>query len=238
MKIALIGYGRMGHEIEKVATERGHEIALVADIDNPGDLEPEILGKTDVAIEFTIPASVTGNLAKCFAADVPVVTGTTGWYEELQGVIDRCNREGKSLFYASNFSIGMNIMFAVNEYLARLMNGFRQYNVRIEETHHTQKLDAPSGTAISIAGQIIESLEHKMKWTLGEAHSEEEIPVTARREGDVIGHHKVVYESGVDILTLEHEAKSREGLALGAVLAAEFLHGKKGVFTMRDLMGI
>ncbi len=158
--------------------------------------------------------------------------------DELPEITALCRESGQSLFYASNFSIGVNLMFAVNRYLAGLMNGFDRYEVSIEETHHTQKLDAPSGTAISLAGQIIESLERKMKWSLGEVHEEDEILVTAHREGDVKGIHEVRYESDDDIITLKHEAKSRKGFALGAVLAAEFINGKKGVYTMRDLMGI
>ncbi len=238
MKIALIGYGKMGHEIEKLAAERGHSVELVIDIDNLEDLNPDNLRRTDVAIEFTAPTSVTGNILTCFEADLPVVTGTTGWYEELPGITGQCKREGKSLFYASNFSIGVNILFAVNRYLAGLMNKFVQYDVRINETHHTQKLDAPSGTAISLADQILSALERKVKWTLGDTTTENEIMISAVREGDIKGIHEIIYESDVDLITLRHEAKSRKGFALGAVLAAEFLNGKKGVFTMQDLLGI
>ncbi len=238
MKIALIGYGKMGHEIEKMAVGRGHTIDLVIDINNPNDLNPESLGKVDVVIEFTTPASVTDNLKKCFEAGVPVVTGTTGWYEELPLITELCNQNHQTLFYASNFSIGVNIVFAVNEFLAKLMDGFEQYEVMIDETHHTQKLDAPSGTAISLAGQILGSLERKQKWSLDAVHSESEILIRAHREGDIKGIHEIRYESDVDIITLSHEAKSRKGFAFGAVLAAEFIPGKKGVFTMRDLMGI
>ena len=238
MKIALIGYGRMGHEIEKIALERGHEIPLVIDLDNPGDLMPDKLGTVDVAIEFTTPTSVIENIKKCFNANVPVVAGTTGWHEELGGISELCRQKDQSLFYASNFSIGVNIMFAVNEYLAGLMDGFEQYDVSIDETHHTKKLDAPSGTAISIADQILGSLRRKEKWSLGKARSDYEIAIQAHREGDVKGIHKIKYESDVDIITLNHEAKSRKGFAMGTVLAAEFIQNKKGVFTMRDLMGI
>jgi len=238
MKIALIGYGRMGHEIEMIALERGHEISLVIDLDNPGDLAPDKLGTVDVAIEFTTPTSVIGNIKKCFDASVPVVAGTTGWHEELGEISELCQKKDQSLFYASNFSIGVNIMFAVNEYLAGLMNGVEQYDVSIDETHHTRKLDAPSGTAISIADQILKSLHRKVKWSLGKAGTDNEIVIQAHREGDVKGIHEIKYESDEDIITLKHEAKSRKGFAMGAVLAAEFIRNKKGVFTMRDLMGI
>lgn len=238
MKIALIGYGRMGHEIEKIALDRGHEIVLVIDLDNPEDLAPEKLGTADVAIEFTTPASVIGNLEKCFKAGVPVVTGTTGWHEELNRISDLCREQNQALFYASNFSIGVNILFAVNKYLADLMDSFEQYDVSVEETHHTKKLDAPSGTAISIADQILGALGRKIKWSLDKTDSENELLIKAFRQGDIKGIHEIKYESDVDIITLKHEAKSRKGFALGAILAAEFLQNKKGVYTMRDLMGI
>jgi 4-hydroxy-tetrahydrodipicolinate reductase len=238
MNIALIGYGKMGHEIEKAAIGRGHNISLIIDIDNPQDMTTGNLGKTDVAIEFTSPSSVTGNLKKCFEAGLPVVTGTTGWYEELEQVLKLCGNLDGTLFYASNFSLGVNILFAVNEYLAGVMDHFEQYDVSIEETHHTQKLDAPSGTAISLAGQILASLGRKVKWKLGESGDAGEIPIKANREGDVKGIHEIKYFSDVDILSLKHEALSRKGFALGAVMAAEYVPGKKGVFTMSDLLGI
>ncbi len=238
MKIALIGYGRMGHEIEIAAKSRGHEIVLIIDLENPEDLAPSKLGVADVAIEFTTPGTVIQNLKKCFDANVPVVTGTTGWYEELPGMISLCEKKAQSLFYASNFSIGVNILFAVNEFMAGIMDSFEQYDVRITEIHHTQKLDAPSGTAITIAGQILNALKRKSKWSLDEVQNLNELMIKALREGDVKGIHEINYESDEDLISLRHEAKSRKGFAVGAVLAAEYLAGKKGTFTMRDLMGI
>ena len=238
MKIAIIGYGRMGKEIEKAAIARAHEISLIIDINNQQDFTPENLKKADVAIDFTTPDAVAGNILTCFDADIPVVAGTTGWQNELKRVTDICIQKKQALFHASNYSIGVNIMFAVNEYLASLMNRFPQYDVSLEEFHHIHKLDSPSGTAITIADQIISMIDRKKKWELNTASSEEALKIKAVREGEIKGIHEVTYDSDVDYISLKHFAKSRIGFAFGAVQAAEFIVNKRGVFTMRDLMGL
>jgi 4-hydroxy-tetrahydrodipicolinate reductase len=178
------------------------------------------------------------NILTCFGTGIPIVCGTTGWNNELDHIITTCKETNQSILYSSNFSIGVNILFAVNEYLAGIMNGFKQYDVRIEETHHTQKLDAPSGTAISIAEQIISRLDRKNAWSLDKDAASDKIKIDAIREGSIIGIHEVIYESDVDYIQLKHFGKSRKGLAFGAVLAAEFLIGKKGIYTMRDFLGM
>lgn len=236
MRITLIGYGKMGHEIEKTAIERGHTISGIIDIHNIEDLNSHA-ANTDVAIEFTSPSSVIDNLYRCFELNLPVVTGTTGWHEQSDTIKERCKKENHSLFYASNFSIGVNLFFALNEQMAEIMNKFSEYDVSIEETHHIQKLDSPSGTAVSIARVIEEQLARKTGWKLDDA-GKDEIQVKAIRSRDVKGIHKVRYDSEKDYIELTHYAKSRKGFAEGAVLAAEFLVGQKGVYTMRDLLGI
>ncbi len=238
MKIALIGYGKMGQEIEKIALERGHSIVLIIDVSNQHDLKKENLKKADVVIDFSIPNSAVNNIRACFNADIPIVCGTTGWNKELKEISALCYSNNQALFHSSNFSIGVNILFAVNEYLAGIMNNFKQYDVRLEEIHHTQKLDAPSGTAISIAEQIISGLDRKKSWSLEASENEQSILINSIREGDIKGIHEIIYESDVDFINLKHFAKSRKGFALGAVLAAEFLKDKKGVFTMRDVLGL
>jgi len=237
MKLVLIGYGKVGQEIEKMAVERGHSIVLIIDINNQDKLTSENLQKADVVIDFSTPSSAVRNILACFDAGIPVVCGTTGWNKDLGIIQTACKQKNQALLYSSNFSIGVNILFAVNEYLAELMNGYSQYDVRIEETHHTQKLDAPSGTAISIAEQIFSKLGRKKSWSLENNNKPEEITINAVREGDVKGIHEIIYESDVDFITLQHHAKSRKGFALGAVLAAEYIIGKKGIYTMRDLLG-
>ena len=238
MKLAILGYGKMGHEIERIAISRGHEIVLIIDVNNQHDFTKENLRKADVVIDFSIPSSAVSNIKNCFLAEVPIVCGTTGWNKDLPEMSKLCKEQNQSLFHSSNFSPGVNILFAVNEYLAEVLNNFPQYDVRMEEIHHTQKLDTPSGTAISIAEQIISRLDRKIAWSLAPEHSENSISIKAIREGDVKGIHEVVYESEEDYISLKHFAKSRIGFASGAVLAAEFLKGKKGVFTMRDILGI
>ncbi len=238
MKIALLGYGKMGQEIEKAAVERGHTIALVIDIKNQNEFTKENLLKAEVAIDFSTPSSAVKNILKCFEAGIPIVSGTTGWNSELERITSICTEKRQALIHSPNFSIGVNILFAVNEYLAGIMNKFSQYDVRMEETHHIQKLDAPSGTAIRIAEQIISRIDRKTGWTLKDNDGPEKISVNAIREGDIKGIHEICYDSDVDIITLKHFTKSRKGLALGAVLAAEFIKGKKGVFTMRDMLGM
>ena len=236
MKVALIGYGKMGKTIEKILIERGHSIVSIIDIDHPDDFQSDAFKSADVAIEFTFPSAAFDNYLKCFAADVPVVAGTTGWLEHLEEVKSICENEGKTFFYASNFSLGVNIFFAVNQYLAKLMNCFPQYDVSISETHHIHKLDAPSGTAIVLAQDIFKRVERKKQWTLAKTDDPADLTVEAIREGEVPGIHEIMYESDVDFIQIKHSSKSRMGLALGAVLAAEFTVGKKGFLGMNDLL--
>ena len=236
MKIALIGYGKMGHEIEKVARERGHEIVCIIDINDEEKFDSPEFKSADVAIEFSSPQSALRNYRKAFAVDVPVVSGTTGWLQHLDEVKQLCEKEGKTFFYASNFSLGVNIFFAVNRYLAEIMNRFPDYDVRMEETHHIHKLDAPSGTAISLVEDILALIDRKDRWALNEVHSPNELEIKAFREDEVPGIHTVIYESEADMIRITHDAKNRKGFALGAVLAAEFTQGKKGFLTMEDLL--
>ena len=223
MKIALIGYGKMGHAVEEYALQRGHAVVCRIDKDDPW---PERVD-ADVAVEFTTPATAVDNLMRCLALGLPVVCGTTGWYDRYEEVCDACRRAGGRLLTATNFSIGMNIMFALNERLAELMKGRDDYRVDIAETHHIHKLDKPSGTALTLREQIAESGNRKV----------ESIPIASYREGEVPGTHTVVYDSEIDTLTLTHEAHSRKGLAQGALMAAEWLaQAAPGVFTMKDLL--
>ena len=238
MKIALIGYGKMGHEIEKIALQRGHEIVCTIDINEPEKFDSPEFRSADVAIEFTSPESALQNYRRAFAADVPVVSGTTGWLEQLDEIKAACENDGQTFFYASNFSLGVNIFFALSNYLAKIMNQFPDYDVRMEETHHIHKLDAPSGTAITLAEGILENLKRKKTWSLNKADNEEELKITAFREGEVPGIHTVVYESEADSIRITHDAKSRKGFALGAVLAAEFTKGKKGFLGMKDMLNL
>ncbi len=239
MKIALIGYGRMGHAVEEEAVSRGHRVVCTVDNDAEWESKEPLLRDADVAVEFTTPATAVGNIRRCFALGLPVVCGTTGWDDERDEVVRQCLEEDRSLFTASNFSIGMNIMFELNRRLAQLMDSHDEYSVSIAETHHIHKLDAPSGTAITLAKDIIEELDRKDDWRLmkkGTRIGKGIIPITAVREGEVAGIHEVVYDSDIDTITLRHAAKSRKGLALGAVLAAEYLEDKHGYFTMKDLL--
>lgn len=251
MKIALIGYGKMGKEIERIALSRGHEIVSVIDKDNQTDFDSEAFRSADVAIEFTAPSAAYGNCLKAFDAGVKVVSGSTGWMNEHGDEMKkRCREEGKTLFWASNFSIGVAIFSAVNKYLARIMDNFPGYDVSMSETHHVHKLDAPSGTAITLAEGIIDNLSTKRSWVNyapgveQAAHrvaspaevAPDQIEIDSRREGMVPGIHTVTYESEDDILELSHTIKNRRTLALGAVIAAEFLCGKRGVFGMDDLL--
>ncbi len=237
MKIALIGYGKMGREIERVLLERGHSVPLIFDIENAADLNDQNLRKVDVAIEFSAPNAAFGNIRKCLEAGVPVVCGTTAWLDRYDEAVEICKKHHGAFFYASNYSIGVNIFFKINTELARLMNRFPEYDVTIEEVHHVQKVDAPSGTAITLAGGILAELERKEKWVLGTTTNQNELEINAIRRSVAPGTHTVTYESPTDTLTIEHTIKSRSGLATGAVLAAEFLYGKTGVYTMEDLMG-
>ncbi|OAV71752.1 Dihydrodipicolinate reductase [Bacteroidales bacterium Barb4] len=235
MKIALVGYGKMGKTIGRIAQERGHEIVSVIDADNLEDFGLAAFKSADVAIEFTVPDTAFENYRKCFEAGVPVVSGTTGWTARLAEVREICERDGKTFFYTSNFSIGVNVFFALNKYLAKIMNGFPSYDVRMTETHHIHKLDAPSGTAISLAEDLTRTLDRKDRWVKEIAERVGDVAIHAIREGEVPGIHEIIYESEVDTISIKHDAKSREGFALGAVVAAEFTAGKKGFLTMSDL---
>jgi 4-hydroxy-tetrahydrodipicolinate reductase len=238
MKIALIGYGKMGKEIEKIAISRGHKIQLIIDIGNPQDLTSENLQKCDVAIEFTVPATAVRNYYACFEAGIPVVSGTTGWLDQKEEVIRKCRENNSTFFYGSNFSVGVNLFFELNKKLADLMSARPEYNVEMTEVHHAQKLDAPSGTAISLAEGIIENLPQIQNWVNDKVPAENEINIKSERRGEVPGIHTVKYESEDDFIEITHSAKSRKGFAFGAVLAAEFCPGKKGVLSMKDLLNI
>jgi len=236
MKIALIGYGKMGKEIEKIAVERGHTIVSIIDMDNVNDFESPQFKSADVAIEFSRPDSAYDNYKKCFAANVPVVSGTTGWLEHLNDIKQACEGGKQTFFYASNYSLGVNIFFALNKHLAKIMNKFSDYNVRMEETHHIHKLDAPSGTAITLAEGIIEEIDKKQRWNLEKEELPSDIAIHCIREGEIPGIHEVIYESFSDVISIKHDSKNRKGLALGAVLAAEFTCGKKGFLTMDNML--
>ncbi|HEX2394994.1 MAG TPA: 4-hydroxy-tetrahydrodipicolinate reductase [Bacteroidales bacterium] len=236
MKIALLGYGKMGHEIEKIALDRQHRIELRIDIDNQHELTTTNLQKADVAIDFSTPASAFANILKCFEAGVPVVCGTTGWLDKVGEVKQECQKKNGTFFYASNYSLGVNIFFAVNRYLSSFMNNIDGYNVNIKEIHHIHKLDAPSGTAISLANDLIGNYSKKKKWELNKESDYSTLNITAVREGEVPGTHIITWDSSVDRIEIMHQAKSRKGFALGAVLAAEFIREKKGAYSMSDLI--
>lgn len=248
MKIALIGYGKMGKEIERIAVERGHEIVSIIDIDNSGDIESEAFATADAAIEFTAPGVAYENCKRAMAAGVKVVSGSTGWMqqhgEEMKAL---CENEGKTLFWSSNFSLGVAIFSAVNRYLAKIMNSYSGYSVEMTETHHIHKLDAPSGTAITLAEGILAELDRKSSWTMGDltnpdgsvteapAEAADELRINAIRRDEVPGIHTVRYDSVADSITITHDAKNRSGFALGAVLAAEFVKDNNGFLGMKDL---
>jgi len=245
MNIALLGYGKMGKIIEKIATDRKHNIVLKIDHDNQHELTAENLKKADVVIEFTMPASVLSNIQHCFDAGVPVVVGTTGWYEHLQAIKQTCADSNSTLLYASNFSVGVNIFFHINRKLAKLMNNYPYYDVQVEEIHHTQKLDSPSGTAITIAEGIIDNLDRKKEWMnvlTAEGNDaddsslkNEQVLIESFRIDSVPGTHTVIYDSEVDTIEFKHTAHNRNGFALGAVLAAEWVHNKKGFFSVQEM---
>lgn len=226
----------MGKTIERIAKERGHEIVSVIDVDNIEDFDSEAFKSAEVAIEFTMPAVALSNYRRAFASGVAVVSGTTGWTEELPALKKEIEAGGKTLFWSSNFSIGVNIFMAVNKHLAAIMNQFPSYNVEMSEVHHTQKLDAPSGTAITLAEGILENLERKTAWVKETESKLTEIAIKSIREGEVPGIHTIRYDSNVDFIEIRHELKNRESLALGAVVAAEFTAGKKGFLGMSDLL--
>ena len=248
MKIALIGYGKMGKMIEQIALQRGHEIVCIIDIDNQDDFTSEAFRSADVAIEFTNPMVAYSNYMKAFAAGVKVVSGSTGWLEEHgDEVRSLCTEGGKTLFWSSNFSLGVAVFSAVNKYLAKLMNRFDEYDVTMNETHHIHKLDAPSGTAITLAEGILENLNRKERWVPGTLLTADgtlsgttecaanELPVSSIRKGEVPGIHSIRYDSEADSITITHDAKSRRGFALGAVLAAEYTAEHQGLLDMSDL---
>lgn len=248
MKIALIGYGKMGHMIEQIARDRGHEIVSIIDVDNIEDFDSPAFASADVAIEFTNPTAAFGNYQRAFAHNVKVVSGSTGWMQDHKADVEKmCSEGGQTLFWASNFSIGVAIFSAVNRYLAKIMNGFPQYDVEMEEVHHVHKLDAPSGTAITLAEDIIDRLDRKDKWIKGFQHAadgtesgsnkvaSDELPIASIRRDEVPGIHSISYDSEADKITITHDAHSRKGFALGAVLAAEYTKDHSGLLTTSDL---
>ena len=232
MKIALLGYGRMGKEIEQIALQRGHEIVIKTSSKNNYDIS-----LADIAIDFSVPTSAFHNISNCFNNNIPVISGTTGWLEKYDDAINHCKEKNGAFIYASNFSLGVNIFFELNNQLAKMMNTLEDYNVAIEEIHHTKKLDSPSGTAITLAEGIINN-SSKREWSLDGESSEENIPITAIRTPEVPGTHTISYNSNIDSIDIKHTAHSRKGFALGAVVAAEWLVDKKGVFSMKDVLNI
>jgi 4-hydroxy-tetrahydrodipicolinate reductase len=238
MKIALVGYGKMGRAIEEIAVKEGHEIVLKLNIENVEDMTIENLQKADVAIEFTGPESAAGNLKKCFDAGIPVVCGSTGWLNQWEEIKAYCTQKNASLLYASNFSIGVNLFFELNTYLAKLMKHYDEYDVKMQEIHHTQKRDAPSGTAITLAQQVLENLDSKKQWVNHPGETKEDLEIISERVDPAPGTHKVRYTSVIDDIEIIHTAHSRTGFAGGAVKAAAFLPGKRGIFTMKDVLGL
>ena len=238
MKIALLGYGKMGREIEKIAIERGHEIVATIDKDNYDDIQSEAFRSAQAVIEFSTPETAFDNIISCLSLGIPVVSGTTGWLNRFDEAKKICDEKQGAFFYASNYSLGVNIFFHINRELARIMDKFTDYNVGMEEIHHTQKKDAPSGTAITLANDIVKQIARKSKWVDGDEANDNEVGIKSIREGNVPGTHTVTYNSDVDTITITHEAKSRKGFALGAVIAAEFIAGKKGIYTMSDVLGV
>jgi 4-hydroxy-tetrahydrodipicolinate reductase len=235
MNIALLGYGKMGKEIEAIALKRNHNIVLKINKDNASTITDADLKKADVIIEFSTPHAVLENIKKCINAQVPVVIGTTGWYDKFEEIKKLCSEKNGGLFHATNFSLGVNLFFKVNTYLAELMNKYDDYDVSMEEIHHIHKLDKPSGTAITLAEQIIKKIDRKTKWSI-DSKDPETLFIKDIREGEVPGTHIIKYNSEVDDIEIMHKAHNRKGFALGAVIAAEFLNGKKGIYTMSDII--
>jgi 4-hydroxy-tetrahydrodipicolinate reductase len=238
MNIALIGYGKMGKAIEEIAVAKGHTIVLKIDMDNQHEFTAENLSKADVAIEFTGPHSAVDNLKKLFDADIPVVSGSTGWLGKWDEVKSYCESKNGAFIYASNFSIGVNLFFELNTYLAKLMSKHPGYEVSMEEIHHTQKKDAPSGTAITLAEQVLQHIKSKSGWVNDETGNKQDLLITSKRIDPAPGTHSIKYHSEIDDIEIIHTAHSRKGFAGGAVAAAEFLPGKKGVYTMKDVLGL
>jgi len=237
MNIAIIGYGRMGHEIELMAKGRGHAISIIIDQDNYMDINGDKMKGSDVAIEFTTPDSALDNIIRCLSIPLPVVSGTTGWLKDYKLAAETCLEKDTSFIHSSNFSIGVNILFSINEELGRLMGSQSGYSPIIEEIHHVKKLDAPSGTAIALADGIARSCGNYTGWRFEAADDVTKVPVRSVREGMVPGIHTVTWDSEVDSLSIRHEAKNRKGLALGALVAAEYISSRKGVFTMSEVLG-
>jgi 4-hydroxy-tetrahydrodipicolinate reductase len=237
MKIALIGYGKMGKTIDEIALQRGHTVQLKIDIDSQADLTKENLQHCDVAIEFTGPHSAKENILAVLDAGIPVLSGSTGWLEGRNEVDNYCTKRNGTFLYASNFSVGVNIFFELNKKLAQLMKEQEDYEISLEEIHHTQKKDAPSGTAITLAEQVIQEIPRKKKWVNAVSADPEELVITSKREDPAPGTHHVKYYSAIDDIEIIHTAHSRRGFALGAVLAAEYIRDKKGIFSMKDILG-
>jgi 4-hydroxy-tetrahydrodipicolinate reductase len=237
MNIALIGYGKMGKIIETIAVSRGHHVALKIDLENIAAFNQENLANIDVSIEFTGPHTALDNVLKCIGFNTPVVCGSTGWLENLSQVEESCNKHNGSFIYASNFSVGVNIFFEVNKKLAQLMEGQSQYDIHIKEIHHTQKKDAPSGTAITLAEQVLANNSKKTNWVNQESTNTKELVIESERTDPYPGLHEVSYSSEIDEIKIQHNAHNRNGFALGAVLAAEYISNKKGIFTMKDVLG-
>ncbi len=232
MKIALLGYGKMGKTIEKIAIKRGHTIVIKADTDATYDVT-----QADVAIDFSVPTAAFNNISNCINHNVPVISGTTGWLDDYEKIVDLCNDKKGAFIYASNFSLGVNVFFELNKTLAKMMSSLKQYDIKLEEIHHTKKLDAPSGTAISLAEDIADKHQGYNAWDMDNPKAGS-IPITAKRIEDVPGTHTIDYTSEVDTIEIKHTAHNREGFALGAVIAAEWIFGKAGVFTMKDVLNI
>jgi 4-hydroxy-tetrahydrodipicolinate reductase len=245
MKIALLGYGKMGKAIEKVATAKGHDIVYKVNMENAFDFMPISLQNVDVAIDFSMPSAAVDNIQKCFEAKVPIIVGTTGWYDQFDMIRERCLSEGQSMVYSTNFSIGVNIFYKLNKILAKMMSDQHDYDVMIEEVHHTEKKDHPSGTALTLVNQILAENKVKTEWKGRLLYNENmpsqsakphELLIESKRVGEVTGDHTVKYESMIDEIEITHKAKSRYGFAKGAVLASEWIQGKKGLFTMEDIL--
>ena len=238
MKIALIGYGKMGHAIEQIASDKGHEIVLRIGIENLEDFTLENVAKADVAIEFTSPHSAAENIKKCIEAGVAVVCGSTGWLQQLEEIKKNVTEKNGAFLYASNFSIGVNLFFELNNFLAKLMSKHENYHVMLEETHHTQKSDAPSGTAITLAEQVMANIKTKKHWVNHISDNETELEIISERIDPAPGTHKIKYSSSIDDIEIIHTAHNRQGFASGAILAAEFICDKKGIFSMKDVLNL
>ncbi len=238
MNIVLIGYGKMGKAIETIALEKGHQIVLKIDIDNAADFNQANISKADVAIEFTGPHSAFENVMKCLELGIPVVCGSTGWLDKFETATNFCQEKKGGLLYASNYSIGVNLFFEINKYVAQLMSSHKEYNVVMEEIHHTQKKDAPSGTAITLAEQVLAAIQQKKQWVNEASNHPEDLSIISKRIDPAPGTHTIKYTSAVDDIEIIHTAHNRVGFAGGAVLAAEFIHGKQGIFSMKEVLGL